>query len=172
MLKNIDPTTTIAWSELQNLFEQSKNLTLSELFENDIDRFDHFSCQLNDEFLVDFSKNFITQEIFGKLILLAEQVDLKSAIKAQFSGEKINITEGRAVLHTALRNRSNTQVIVDGVNVMPKINKVLAQMKKFCAQIHSGEWKGYTGKAITDIVNIGIGGSDLGPYMTTEALTP
>jgi len=172
MLKNINPTQTTAWSELQALFDKNKEMKLTDLFSTNSDRFKQFSCQLGDELLVDYSKNFITDEILGKLIELAEQADLKGAIKSQFSGEKINVTEGRAVLHTALRNRSNTPVIVDGEDVMPKVNKVLAQMKSFCAKIHSGEWKGYTGKKITDIVNIGIGGSDLGPYMATEALTP
>ncbi|MGB5445423.1 MAG: glucose-6-phosphate isomerase [Psychromonas sp.] len=172
MLKNINPTQTAAWSELQALFDKNQNMKLAALFANNPERFKQFSCQLGEDLLVDFSKNFITEEILGKLIELADQVDLKGAIKAQFSGEKINVTEGRAVLHSALRNRSNTPVIVDGEDVMPKVNKVLAQMKDFCAKVHSGEWKGYTGKPITDIVNIGIGGSDLGPYMATEALTP
>ncbi len=170
MLKNINPTQTAAWSELQALFDKHENMELSALFANNPDRFKQFSCQFNDDLLIDFSKNLITEEIFGKLVELAEQVDLKSAIQAQFSGETINVTENRAVLHSALRNRSNTPVMVDGIDVMPKINKVQQQMKAFCAKVHSGEWKGYTGKAITDIVNIGIGGSDLGPYMVTEAL--
>ena len=138
MLKNINPTQTKAWSELQALFDENKEMKLSDLFANDSERFKQFSCQLGDDLLVDFSKNFITEEILGKLIELAEQADLKGAIKAQFSGEKINVTDGRAVLHTALRNRSNTPVLVDGVDVMPKVNKVLAQMKDFCAKIHSG----------------------------------
>lgn len=170
MLKNINPTQTAAWSELQALFAKHENMNMADLFANDSERFQQFSCKFNDDLLIDFSKNLITEEIFGKLVELAEQVDLKSAIAAQFAGETINVTEGRAVLHSALRNRSNTPVIVDGEDVMPKINKVLAQMKAFCAKVHSGEWKGYTGKRITDIVNIGIGGSDLGPYMVTEAL--
>ena len=172
MLKNINPRQTAAWSELQALFDENKNMELAALFANNPDRFKQFSCQFNDHLLLDFLKNLITKEIFDKLVELAEQVDLKGAIQAQFSGEKINVTENRAVLHSALRNRSNTPVFVDGIDVMPKVNKVLAQMKEFCVKIHSGEWKGYTGKAITDIVNIGIGGSDLGPYMATEALTP
>ncbi len=172
MLKNINPRQTAAWSELQALFDENKNMELAALFANNPDRFKQFSCQFNDHLLLDFSKNLITKEIFDKLVELAEQVDLKGAIQAQLSGEKINVTENRAVLHSALRNRSNTPVFVDGIDVMPKVNKVLAQMKEFCVKIHSGEWKGYTGKAITDIVNIGIGGSDLGPYMATEALTP
>ena len=172
MLKNINPTTTVAWSELQVLFDGNSDMKISTLFANDPERFKAFSRQFNDHLLVDFSKNLITEEIFTKLLALAEEVDLKGAIKAQFSGEKINVTENRAVLHSALRNRSNTPVFVDGENVMPKINAVLEKMKAFCAKIHSGEWKGYTGKAITDIVNIGIGGSDLGPFMVTEALRP
>ena len=172
MLKNINPTQTTAWSELKALFDNNKEMKLADLFATNPARFKQFSCQLDDDLLVDYSKNFITNEILDKLFELAEQADLKGAIKAQFSGEKINVTEGRAVLHSALRNRSNTPVIVDGEDVMPKVNKVLAQMKVFCTKVHSGEWKGYTGKQITDIVNIGIGGSDLGPYMATEALTP
>ncbi|WP_413700211.1 glucose-6-phosphate isomerase [Psychromonas sp. KJ10-10] len=172
MLKNINPTQTDAWSELQTLFSKNENMQISSLFAVDDHRFDLFSRQFGKDFLVDFSKNLITEEIFDSLLKLAEEVDLSGAIKAQFSGEKINLTEGRAVLHTALRNRSNTPVMVDGVDVMPQVNKVLAQMKAFCTKVHSGEWKGYTGKAITDIVNIGIGGSDLGPYMVTEALAP
>ncbi|GLS92625.1 glucose-6-phosphate isomerase [Psychromonas marina] len=172
MLKNINPTQTNAWSELQTLFANSSDMQISSLFSQDSNRFEQFSRQFNGELLVDFSKNLITEEIFNSLLKLAEEVDLSGAIKSQFSGETINVTENRAVLHTALRNRSNTPVIVDGVDVMPQVNKVLAQMKAFCAKVHSGEWKGYTGKRITDIVNIGIGGSDLGPYMVTEALSP
>jgi glucose-6-phosphate isomerase len=170
MLKNINPTQTNAWSELQSLFTQHSDMQISSLFSQDENRFEHFSRKFDNDLLVDFSKNLITEEIFNTLLKLAEEVDLASAIKAQYTGEAINVTEGRAVLHTALRNRSNSPVMVDGADVMPKINKVLAQMKAFCSKIHSGEWKGYTGKAITDIVNIGIGGSDLGPYMVTEAL--
>ncbi|PKH01598.1 glucose-6-phosphate isomerase [Psychromonas sp. MB-3u-54] len=172
MLKNINPTKTVAWSELQALFDDNADMKISTLFANDSERFKAFSRRFDDHLLVDFSKNLITEEIFTKLLTLAEEVDLKGAIKAQFSGEKINVTENRAVLHSALRNRSNTPVFVDGENVMPKINAVLEKMKGFCAKVHSGEWKGYTGKAITDIVNIGIGGSDLGPFMVTEALRP
>ena len=172
MLKNIQPTQTAAWATLQDLFDQHADMQISELFAEDATRFDTFSRQFNDDFLLDFSKNLITEEILASLIELAKEVDLESAIKAQFSGEKINITEQRAVLHSALRNRSNTPVMVDGEDVMPKINAVLAQMQDFCDKVHSGEWLGYTGKRITDVVNIGIGGSDLGPYMVTEALRP
>ena len=172
MLKNINPTETSAWSELQTLFSEHSDMKISSLFAQNENRFEQFSRQFNSELLVDFSKNLITEEIFNSLLKLADEVDLSGAIKAQFSGEKINVTEGRAVLHSALRNRSNTPVMVDGEDVMPKVNKVLAQMKEFCSKVHSGEWKGYTGKRITDIVNIGIGGSDLGPFMVTEALKP
>tara|TARA_R110001592_G_scaffold362266_1_gene675561 strand:- start:134 stop:1786 length:1653 start_codon:yes stop_codon:yes gene_type:complete len=172
MLKNIQPTQTAAWATLQDLFNDHADMQISELFAEDSQRFETFSRQFNEDFLLDFSKNLITEEILASLIDLAKEVDLSSAIKAQFSGEKINITEKRAVLHTALRNRSNNPVLVDGEDVMPKINEVLAQMKAFCAKVHSGEWLGYTGKRITDVVNIGIGGSDLGPFMVTEALKP
>lgn len=170
MMKNINPTKTDAWKKLSELFHKNKNINLKSLFDNDTDRFNNFSINLNDEILLDFSKNLITNEIFDSLIELARETKLKNAIDAMFSGEKINRTEKRAVLHTALRNRSNTPVYVDGEDVMPKINAVLARMKSFCEKIHSGNWKGYTGKKITDIVNIGIGGSDLGPVMVTEAL--
>jgi len=172
MLKNIQPTKTAAWTKLQDLFDEHIDMQISALFAEDSTRFDTFSRQFNDDFLLDFSKNLITEEILASLIDLTKEVDLESAIKAQFSGEKINITEQRAVLHSALRNRSNTPVMVDGEDVMPKINAVLAQMQSFCDKVHSGEWLGYTGKRITDVVNIGIGGSDLGPYMVTEALRP
>lgn len=172
MLKNINPTQTDAWSKLQGLFDSHSDLQISHLFAQEPERFQQFSRSFNDDFLVDFSKNLITQDVLNALFELADEVDLKSAINSQFSGEKINVTEQRAVLHSALRNRSNTPVFVDGEDVMPKVNAVLAQMKSFCEKIHSGEWVGYTGKRITDIVNIGIGGSDLGPYMVTEALRP
>ena len=172
MLKNIQPTKTAAWTKLQDLFDEHIDMQISELFAEDATRFDTFSRQFNDDFLLDFSKNLITEEILASLIEIAKEVDLENAIKAQFSGEKINITEQRAVLHSALRNRSNNPVVVDGEDVMPKINAVLAQMQSFCDKVHSGEWLGYTGKRITNVVNIGIGGSDLGPYMVTEALRP
>jgi glucose-6-phosphate isomerase len=122
--------------------------------------------------LVDFSKNRITEETLAKLQDLAKETFLADAIKSMFSGEKINRTEDRAVLHVALRNRSNTPIVVDGKDVMPEVNAVLEKMKTFSEAIISGSWKGYTGKAITDVVNIGIGGSDLGPFMVTEALRP
>ena len=172
MLKNINPTHTEAWKALTAHFEDAQDLQLSELFANDSERFNKFSANFGDDILLDFSKNLITEETMSKLFALAEQTELKAAIADLFSGEKINKTENRAVLHSALRNRSNTPVMVDGEDVMPNVNAVLEKMKAFTARIVDGEWKGYTGKEITDVVNIGIGGSDLGPYMVTEALAP
>ncbi len=169
-MKNINPSKTSAWAKLTAHFDASKNVTIAEQFAKDSNRFNNFSIKLNDDFLVDFSKNRIDSETIKLLIDLANETELKSAIEAMFTGEKINVTEGRAVLHTALRNRANTPVMVDGKDVMPEVNAVLEKMKNFCNKIISGEWKGYTGKPITDIVNIGIGGSDLGPVMITEAL--
>ncbi|MEA3456161.1 MAG: glucose-6-phosphate isomerase, partial [Campylobacterota bacterium] len=134
------------------------------------ERFEKFSREQGDDLLLDFSKNRIDEKIFGSLLKLAEEMDLKAATEAMFTGEKINRTEDRAVLHTALRNRGNRPIYADGKDVMPEINTVLKQMEDFCGRVHSGVWKGYTGKKITDIVNIGIGGSDLGPVMVTEAL--
>ncbi|MPW31186.1 glucose-6-phosphate isomerase [Agarivorans sp. B2Z047] len=170
MLDNLNPTTTQAWKALQAHFEAQKEVKLSELFAADADRFNRFSVEFNEQILLDYSKNLITEETMQQLVALAKETKLDSAIKAMFSGEKINQTEGRSVLHTALRNRSNTPVMVDGEDVMPAVNAVLEKMKGFCEKVHSGEWKGYTGKAIESIVNIGIGGSDLGPVMITEAL--
>ena len=169
-MKNINPSKTSAWAKLTAHFDASKNVTIAEQFAKDSNRFNNFSIKLNDDFLVDFSKNRIDSETIKLLIDLANETELKSAIEAMFTGEKINVTEGRAVLHTALRNRANTPVMVDGKDVMLEVNAVLEKMKNFCNKIISGEWKGYTGKPITDIVNIGIGGSDLGPVMITEAL--
>lgn len=172
MLKNINPTETTAWAALSEHFEQTKQTTLKELFAQEPNRFEAYSKRFGDDILVDYSKNLITKETLKLLLDLADQTDLKSAIQAMFSGEKINKTEDRSVLHMALRNRSNTPIYSDGKDVMPEVNAVLEQMKSFSEKVISGEWKGYTGKAITDVVNIGIGGSDLGPYMVTEALKP
>ncbi|WP_314791152.1 glucose-6-phosphate isomerase [Aggregatibacter aphrophilus] len=171
-MQNINPTQTNAWKALTQHHAQRKNATIQELFAQEKDRFNKYSLTFNDEILVDFSKNNLTQETLGLLRQLSEECGLAQAKKAMFDGEKINRTENRAVLHTALRNRANTPVLVDGKDVMPDVNAVLAKMKTFCARVISGEWKGYTGKAITDVINIGIGGSDLGPYMVTEALRP
>ena len=171
-MKNINPTQTSAWQALQKHFDEMKDVTISELFAKDSDRFSKFSATFDDLMLVDFSKNRITEETLAKLQDLAKETDLAGAIKSMFSGEKINRTEDRAVLHVALRNRSNTPIVVDGKDVMPEVNAVLEKMKTFSEAIISGSWKGYTGKPITDVVNIGIGGSDLGPFMVTEALRP
>ncbi|WP_318372945.1 glucose-6-phosphate isomerase [Enterobacter sp.] len=171
-MKNINPKQTSAWQALQKHYEAMKDVTIAELFAQDSDRFAKFSATFNDQMLVDFSKNRITEETLSLLQDLAKETDLAGAIKSMFSGEKINRTEDRAVLHVALRNRSNTPILVDGKDVMPEVNAVLEKMKAFSEAIISGSWKGYTGKPITDVVNIGIGGSDLGPFMVTEALRP
>ncbi|MEQ2293470.1 hypothetical protein AMECASPLE_033748 [Ameca splendens] len=151
------------------------NLNLRHMFEADKERFNKFSLMLNTDdgdILLDYSKNLITEEVMKMLVDLAKSRGIEAARERMFTGEKINFTEGRAVLHVALRNRSNTPIMVDGKDVMPEVNKVLEKMKGFCHRVRSGEWKGYTGKAITDVVNVGIGGSDLGPLMVTEALKP
>ena len=172
MLKNINPTHTEAWKALTAHFESAQDMQMKDLFAADSQRFANFSKKFGDDILVDYSKNLINHETMKHLLELAEQTELKSAIDAMFSGEAINQTEGRSVLHTALRNRSNTPVVVDGEDVMPAVNAVLEKMKSFTERVIGGDWTGYTGKAITDIVNIGIGGSDLGPFMVTEALAP
>ncbi|OOF87793.1 glucose-6-phosphate isomerase [Rodentibacter ratti] len=171
-MKNINPTTTNAWKALDIHQTELANITIQDLFQQEKDRFKDYSLTFKDQILVDFSKNNINQQTLSLLRQLAQECSLDSAKEAMFNGEKINRTENRAVLHTALRNRTNSPVIVDGKDVMPEVNAVLAKMKDFCQRVISGEWKGYTGKAITDVVNIGIGGSDLGPYMVTEALRP
>lgn len=164
-------TATPAWAVLQNHYEQIRNQSLVESFKNDPKRFEKFSLTFND-ILFDYSKNRINDDTLPLLIDLAKQAGLEAKMNAMFSGEKINITEKRAVLHTALRNRANTPIFVDGKDVMPQVNASLEKMRGFCQRVRSGEWKGYTGKAITDIINIGIGGSDLGPKMVTAALHP
>ncbi len=167
-LSKINPTSTQAWQKLHQLHQQ-KALSIKELFKEDKQRFDRYSISWQD-ILVDFSKNRLDDTVRQTLLQLAEECELKKAIEQQFCGDKINETENRAVLHTALRNRSNTPVMVDGVDVMPQVNKVLKQMKAFSSLVINKHWRGYTGKSITDVVNIGIGGSDLGPLMATEAL--
>ncbi|MET3503558.1 glucose-6-phosphate isomerase [Mucilaginibacter rubeus] len=169
MLPTTDFTTTQAYKYLTDHYIDIVSKNLKEMFDADDQRFNKFSIQFED-ILLDYSKNRIDDETIALLIQLAKECSLKEAIDAMYSGEKINVTEGRPVLHIALRNRSNTPIYVDGKDVMPDVNKVLDQMKAFSEAIISGEWKGYTGKAITDVVNIGIGGSDLGPVMVTEAL--
>ena len=171
-MKNINPINTQAWKALEAHQSQLAHTTIADLFKQEQNRFNDYSLTFENQILVDFSKNKINQETLKLLRQLAKESALDEAINAMFVGEKINRTENRAVLHTALRNRSNTPVYVDGKDVMPEVNAVLAKMSAFCERVISGEWKGYTGKAITDVVNIGIGGSDLGPYMVTEALRP
>lgn len=164
-------TISPAWKALQKHYQEVQNLSMRESFNTDTARFNKFSLRFND-ILFDYSKNRITDKTLPLLIDLAKQAGLEAKINAMFSGEKINITEHRAVLHTALRNRSNNAVYVNNQDVMPKINAVLTKMRLFTERVRSGAWQGYTGKAITDIVNIGIGGSDLGPKMVSKALRP
>ena len=160
-----------AWKALKEHQPEAAELHMRDLFAQDPQRFERFSLRFG-EILFDYSKNRITDKTMSLLFELAKQAGLKEKIEAMFSGDKINTTEERAVLHTALRNRSNEAVFVDGQDVMPQVKRVLERMRSFTEAVRSGEWKGYTGKAISDIVNIGIGGSDLGPKMVCEALKP
>ena len=160
-----------AWQALIQHQHEIGSLHMRDLFAHDPQRFALFSLQLGD-ILFDYSKNRITEKTLPLMCDLARQAGLRQTIEAMFSGEKINTTEGRAVLHVALRNRSNDPIYVDGQDVMPEVNRVLARMRSFSEAVRSGEWKGYTGRPISDIVNIGIGGSDLGPKMVCEALRP
>ncbi|MEO5946057.1 MAG: glucose-6-phosphate isomerase [Chitinophagaceae bacterium] len=171
MLPSINPTTTPAWKKLELHAADMKKKSMRELFNSDPSRFSKFSMCL-DEIVLDYSKNLITEETIQLLIQLAEECKVADAIKALFNGDKINATENRSVLHAALRNFSNSPVYEEGKDVMPDIKKVLQKMKSFTKKIHSGKQKGYSGKKIKYIVNIGIGGSDLGPLMVTEALKP
>ena len=172
MLPRTNPTTTQAWFLLKKHFEEEMNRkNMRDLFTADEERFNKFSLTL-DDIVFDYSKNILNEKTLKLLLELAEDCKLKEAIHALVSGIAINETEDRAVLHTALRNFSGNPVMVDGKDIMPGIQKVQAQMKAFCESIHTGNWKGYTGKKIRYIVNIGIGGSDLGPVMVTEALKP
>lgn len=168
-LQSINPTHTQSWKELQKHYQNMKNNSIKELFENDTQRAQKFHIEWND-FLVDYSKNNITQHTIDLLLQLAKETGLEQAIQQQFLGEPINKTESRAVLHTALRMPSNAEVFVNNVNVIPEVHEVKSKIKLFANQIISGERKGYTGKPFTDVVNIGIGGSDLGPAMVVEAL--
>ncbi|MDM1547859.1 glucose-6-phosphate isomerase [Empedobacter falsenii] len=168
-LNTINPTTTKAWNALEKHFQTIQHTSIKELFAQNSNRFEEFSIQYP-SLLVDYSKNRINAETIQLLVDLAKEMDVDTAIQQMFEGDVINVTEKRAVLHTALRNRSNEEVLVDGKDVMPQINEVLDQMKSFSEKVISGEWKGFSGKEITDVVNIGIGGSDLGPVMVTEAL--
>ena len=172
MLERINPTTTQAWFVLKKHHEEEMNRKhMKDLFASDPTRFEKYSINTG-SVLFDYSKNIITDKTLQLLFQLAKECGLPSAINAQFEGKAINETENRAVLHTALRNFSESPVLVDGENIMPEIKRILKQMKTFCESIHSGAHTGFTGKKITTIVNIGIGGSDLGPVMVTEALKP
>ena len=171
MFPSISPTTTAAWKSLEQHFQKMQSIKMKDLFAKDPQRFQKMHIQLED-IIFDYSKNIIESETLDLLRRLAEETQVKEARAQMFSGQFINQTEGRAVLHTALRNFSGNPVFCEGEDVMPGILKVQAQMRNFCQQIHEGIWKGFTGKKITHIVNIGIGGSDLGPVMVTEALKP
>ena len=164
-------TDTPAWQTLVKHQQEVADTHMRDLFVHDPQRFERYSLQF-DNILFDYSKNRITDETLSHLIALANEANLSGKIEAMFSGEKINTTENRAVLHIALRNHANRPILVDGQDVMPEVNRVLAKMGRFSEAVRSGEWRGYTGQAITDVVNIGIGGSDLGPKMVTEALKP
>lgn len=171
MFPKVNPTETQAWKALAAHYVDMKTVRMKNLFEQDPDRFTRMSIGF-DELLFDYSKNIITAETLEKLLKLADDCKLKMAMDAMFAGEKINETENRAVMHTALRNFSDTPVTVDDADIMPEIREARQKMKSFCDKVHGGKWKGYTGKKIKNIVNIGIGGSDLGPVMVTEALRP
>jgi glucose-6-phosphate isomerase len=170
-MKKINPTSTLAWSLLTEHFEQARYTTIKDHFNSDPRRFEKFHLHFND-ILIDYSKNKINQDTLNLLFRLADELHLSDHIQSMFKGEKINETENRAVLHTALRSFSDDPIMESGIDIMPDIKAVQNQMKSFCNKVHSGKWQGYTGKKITDIVNIGIGGSDLGPVMVTEALKP
>ena len=171
MLKSVPFNQTHAFSLLTKHREEIAETTIKDLFKNDSERFDKFSIRFED-ILLDYSKNIINEKTRATLVALANECELDDAIERMFTGDIINKTENRAVLHVALRNRSNSPIAVDGHEIMPDINAVLEKMKGFSEKVISGNWKGYSGKAITDVVNIGIGGSDLGPVMVTEALKP
>jgi glucose-6-phosphate isomerase len=165
------PANLPAWQALQKHQREMAGVHMRDLFAQDPRRFECFSLRFGD-ILFDYSKNRVTQDTMGLLFDLARQANLTDKIEAMFTGQKVNNTENRAVLHVALRNRSNRPIVVDGQDVMPQVNAVLARIRSFSDAVRSGAWKGYTGKPITDIVNIGIGGSDLGPKMVCEALKP
>src|SRR5664279_104217 len=171
MLPKINPTETKSWKEIQQHFEEMKHVHMKDMFMDNRERYQKY-CFAVPEIVCDFSKNIINDTTVNLLLQLANECGLQDAISAMFAGEKINETEGRSVLHTALRNFSGEPVLSDGKDVMPEVREVLDQMNRFCSRVHSGEWKGYSGKKIRYFVNIGIGGSDLGPVMVTEALKP
>ena len=171
MLPKINPTKTAAWKKLNDHYKEIHKIPMKDYFKENPNRFKEF-CYSLPEIVCDFSKNIMTETTRDLLIELANECELGSAINSMFKGDPINATEDRPVLHTALRNFSGKPVYVDGKDVMPQVRKELEHMKSFCRKIHKGEWTGYSGKKIKYIVNIGIGGSDLGPKMVTEALKP
>ena len=169
-MRNINPTTTAAWGKLEAHFEEIRSKHLREWFAENPERFDQMSLEWND-ILVDYSKNRLDATTLSLLVELAEETGLKENIEEMFAGKRINATEKRSVMHVALRDFSSEEILVDGENVLPNIKQVLAQIKNFCELLHNGQWRGYEGDPITDIVNIGIGGSDLGVAFASEALT-
>ncbi|MFC1584884.1 glucose-6-phosphate isomerase [Fibrobacterota bacterium] len=171
MLNNSSLTESKAWQDLKSHFQAAASLKMTNLFAGDPQRAEKFSLEACGIYL-DYSKNIITEETMKLLLALAGQTEVEKMREAMFTGEKINFTENRAVLHTALRNVANSPVLVDGSDVMPEVNQVLANIKSFTERVRSGDWKGYNGKPVKYLVNIGIGGSDLGPVMVTEALKP
>ena len=168
-LININPTTTNSWKELSKHFQEIKDLQMKSLFLQDADRKQQMSLEFEDLHF-DFSKNRMTEETLTLLVELAKESKLDDAIEKYFGGDKINVTENRAVLHTALRNKETEPILVNGQDIMPEVNETLDKIKEFTGQVVSGEFKGYSGKQITDVVNVGIGGSDLGPNMVVEGL--
>ncbi|CAL4043940.1 Glucose-6-phosphate isomerase [Buchnera aphidicola (Tetraneura ulmi)] len=171
-MKYIDPVSTQSWKNLKLHFNEIKNVHLKDFFKTDTSRFNNFSFFFKNKMLIDFSKNRITRCTINYLLQLAREMNLEEEIQSMFSGKKINYTENRSVLHVLLRNRNKKTILVNGENIVSKVNYVLEKMKNFSEKVISGEIKGYTGKTITDIVNIGIGGSSLGPNMVIEALSP
>lgn len=171
MFPKVNPTETAAWKDLIAHHAEMKKVQMKDLFDRNPERYEMMSLRLGD-ILFDYSKNIVTEETIENLLQLAEDCKVKAAREAMFNGEKINETEDRAVMHTALRSFSDKPITIDGEDIMPEIRETRQKMKTFCEKIHSGEWKGYSGKKIKNIVNIGIGGSDLGPVMVTEALRP
>ncbi len=171
MLEKKNPVRTAAWKELKTHFRLMEDKQMQDLFVQDPERFQKYAIWFED-ILVDYSKNITNEETLSLLLDLARETGVAEAVEKMFSGDRINETENRAVLHTALRNRSNTPVILNKKDIMLEVNAVLGHMERFSSKIIDGQWKGYTNKSMTDIVNIGIGGSDLGPVMVTEALMP
>ena len=168
-LLNSNPTSTDAWKKLESHFNEMNSFSIQKAFNDDSERKNDFSITFDDLFL-DYSKNRIDHKTMELLVELANELNLKDAIEKYFSGDTINVTEGRAVLHTALRSNAEDPILIDGKDIKPHIKKTLRKMRIFSNKVISGDWKGYTGKKITDVVNIGIGGSDLGPDMVVEAL--